>query len=57
MEKDARGAKKSMDHRKIIIENTFYKDKVDKALDWWFLYWSVGGDTAIFHDFPDVFHA
>ena len=33
MEKDARGAKKSMDHRKIIIENTFDKDKVDKALD------------------------
>lgn len=48
MEKDARGAQKSMDHRRIIIENTFDKDKADKALDWWFLYWFVWGDS----DFP-----
>lgn len=47
MEKDARGAQKSMDHRRI-IENTFDKDKADKALDWWFLYWFVWGDS----DFP-----
>jgi len=33
MEKDARGAQKSMDHRRIIIEKTFDKDKADKALD------------------------